>query len=63
MPSPKRRIGVLIEFPPIVTTSQLSHGQALNYHVDLDCRIEACPTPTVVWMFEGKSVSKNQYYT
>jgi len=62
-PIPRRRIGVVVEFPPIVTTSQLSHGQAINYHVNLDCRIQACPTSTVIWMFRGLHLYNNHYYT
>jgi len=62
-PIPKRKIGVVVEFPPIVTTSLQIHRQALNYHVDLDCRIQACPTSTVVWMFRGMQLTNNQYFT
>jgi len=61
-PSPRRTISVVVEFPPVVTTSQRFHEQVLNYYANLDCRIEACPASTVIWEYKGIQLSNNQYY-
>ena len=58
----RRNIGVEVEFPPYVWTSQPKVEQALQYDADLHCRIEAFPSPSVAWLKDGQVINDNQNY-
>jgi len=56
-----REIDVVVEFPPLITSSKYIHKQPFRRIVNLDCRIEAYPTPSVVWMYNGLQLYNNHY--
>ena len=58
----RRNIGVEVEFSPYVWTSQPKVEQALQYHADLHCRIEAFPSPSLQWLKDGQVINDNQNY-
>ncbi|XKL67665.1 hypothetical protein PGB90_003156 [Kerria lacca] len=60
--SVKRSIAVEIEFPPIVRASKSTLQQALNFDVDLGCRIEAFPDPVINWLKDGYLITNNKHY-
>lgn len=58
----KRNIGVEIEFKPKVRVNRPAFEQALNHPVDLECRVEAFPTPSIIWLKDGYELANGQHY-
>jgi len=58
----RRRISILVEFPPEVTGLETRVGQAINYDTYLACRVKAYPTPSISWIFNGVKLSNSQHY-
>ncbi|XP_065226739.1 lachesin-like [Planococcus citri] len=58
----KRSIAVEVEFAPIVHATRNMVWQALNYDADLECRVEAYPTPQIAWIKDGVQLAANQHY-
>ncbi|XP_067133824.1 lachesin-like [Centruroides vittatus] len=58
----RRNIGVEVEFEPVVTAERFRYGQALQYNMDLLCRVEAFPSPSIVWIKDGVQLQDNQHY-
>ncbi|XP_076373755.1 lachesin-like [Tachypleus tridentatus] len=58
----RRNIGVEVEFAPVITIDRKYYGQALQYDMDLQCHIEAFPSPSVIWMKDGVQLNNNQHY-
>lgn len=58
----KRSIAVEVEFAPIVRSSKSMIWQALGFDADLECRVEAYPTPQISWIKDGVQLSNNQHY-
>lgn len=58
----ERSIALEVEFPPNVRADKQWVQQAVNYDVDLECRVEAFPTPTIVWSKDGITLTNNQHY-
>ena len=46
----RRNINLEIEFSPVVTVPRPKLGQALRYDMDLECHVEAYPTPQINWV-------------
>lgn len=45
----RRSINFEVEFAPAITVPRPKVAQALDYNIELECRVEAYPAPTVVW--------------
>jgi len=58
----RRNVGVEVEFAPVVTVERTRYGQALQYPMDLQCHVEAFPSPSIVWLKNGERLSDNQHY-
>ncbi|XP_076310249.1 lachesin-like [Tachypleus tridentatus] len=58
----RRNIGVEVEFAPYVTIDTHRYGQALQYDMDLQCHVEAFPSPSIVWLKDGLELNDNQHY-
>ena len=58
----KRNVGVEVEFEPEVTVGRPRYMQALHYDADLQCHIEAFPSPSIVWLKDGYQLNDNQNY-
>lgn len=58
----KRSIAVEVEFAPIVHATKPMVWQALNFDAELECRVEAYPTPQINWIKEGLQLAPNQHY-
>ncbi|XP_029832537.3 lachesin [Ixodes scapularis] len=58
----RRNIGVEVEFAPVVTVDRPRYGQALQNPMDLQCHIEAFPSPSVLWLKDDYHLTDNQFY-
>lgn len=58
----RRNIGVEVEFAPVVTVNRPRYGQALQNPMDLECHVEAFPSPSVIWLKDGYHLNDNQFY-
>ena len=58
----KRSIAVEVEFAPIVHATKNMVWQALNFDAELECRVEAYPTPQIAWIKDGVQLAPNQHY-
>ena len=45
----RRNVDVEVEFKPFITIPRKRLGQALQFDMDLECRIEAYPPPAIKW--------------
>lgn len=58
----KRNVGVEVEFPPEVRVGRSKYFQALQYDADMQCHVEAFPSPSIVWLKDGFHLNDNQNY-
>ena len=59
----KHRVNIEVEFAPVVVAKGSRLGQALKYHTNLECHIEAYPPPVITWHKDGVQLTDNQHYT
>uniref|UniRef100_A0A1Q3FP08 Putative lachesin n=1 Tax=Culex tarsalis TaxID=7177 RepID=A0A1Q3FP08_CULTA len=59
----RRNINLEVEFAPVITVPRPRLGQALQYDMDLECHVEAYPSPAIVWIKDGVYLSNNQHYS
>lgn len=60
---PDRRSDSLeVEFPPKISAPRPKVGQALDYDIELECRVEAYPSPAVMWFKNGVQISNDGDY-
>lgn len=52
-----------VEFKPVITVPEARIGQSLKYDIDLVCRIEAYPSPTITWYKDGIQLNSNEHYS
>ena len=45
----RRNVDVEVEFAPVIRIPRKRLGQALQFDMDLECRIEAYPPPAIKW--------------
>lgn len=45
----KRSVNFEVEFGPSISVPRPKVAQALDYNIELECRVEAYPAPSVVW--------------
>lgn len=45
----RRSVNFEVEFAPSITVPRPKVAQALDYNIELECRVEAYPAPSVVW--------------
>ena len=58
----RRHVGVEVEFPPQVKAGRELYMQALQYDADIQCHIEAFPSPSILWLKDGYQLNDNQHY-
>ncbi|CAG4949001.1 unnamed protein product [Parnassius apollo] len=58
-----RKISLQVEFAPVVTVERPRLGQALQYDMYLECRVEAYPLPAISWFKDEAQLSNNQHYS
>ncbi|XP_013787114.1 lachesin-like isoform X2 [Limulus polyphemus] len=58
----RRNVGLEVEFAPFVTVDRPRYGQALQYDMDLQCHVEAFPSPSIIWVKDGYQLNDNQHY-
>lgn len=59
----KRSVNFEVEFAPTITVPRPKVAQALDYDIELECRVEAYPAPTVVWFKDGRQIYDDSDYT
>ena len=57
----RRNIAVEVEFSPVVQATRPLVGQAMQEDMDLECRVEAFPAPSISWHKDGFHLSNNQH--
>ncbi|EAT38865.1 AAEL009295-PA [Aedes aegypti] len=58
----RRNINLEVEFSPVISVPRPRLGQALQYDMDLECHVEAYPSPAIVWVKDDVQLSNNQHY-
>lgn len=58
----RRNIAVEVQFAPVVTAARKRVGQAMQYDMDLECKVEAYPPPAIVWYKDDVPITNNQHY-
>lgn len=58
----RRNVNLEIEFSPVITVPRPKLGQALHYDMDLECHVEAYPTPQINWVKEEFLLSNGKKY-
>merc|ERR1712223_512543 len=60
----RRNVDVEVEFAPVLSIPRKRLGQALQFDMDLECKIEAYPPPAIRWFREGSTepITNNQHY-
>lgn len=58
----RRNINLEIEFSPVISVPRPKVGQARRYDMDLECHIEAFPTPQIIWVKDEFLISNNNKY-
>lgn len=58
----RRNVGVEVEFAPEVRVGRELYMQALQYDADIQCHVEAFPSPSVIWLKDGYQLNDNQHY-
>ena len=58
----RRNVGVEVEFSPEVTPGRGIYQQAIQYDADLQCHVEAFPSPSIIWLKDGYQLNDNQHY-
>lgn len=59
----KRSVNLEVEFAPIISTPRPKVAQALDYNIELECKVEAYPAPTVVWFKGEQQIHEDSDYT
>lgn len=52
----RRSVNFEVEFAPTISVPRPRVAQALDYNIELECRVEAYPAPTVVWYRNGNQI-------
>lgn len=58
----RRNVNLEIEFSPVITVPRPKLGQALRYPSDLECHVEAYPTPQIIWVKDEFLLTNNKNY-
>lgn len=58
----RRAVNFEVEFPPKISIPRPKVAQALDYDIELECRVEAYPAPTVLWYKYGEQLHNEGDY-
>ncbi|CAD7084383.1 unnamed protein product [Hermetia illucens] len=58
----KKMVSLEVEFPPRITAPRPKVAQAIDYDVELECKVEAYPAPAIVWYRNGATLTSNSHY-
>lgn len=51
-----------VRFPPQISVPRPKVAQAINYDIELECLVEAWPSPAIQWFKEGVELLSNSDY-
>ncbi|XP_055680246.1 lachesin-like [Lutzomyia longipalpis] len=57
-----RTITLEVEFPPVISIPRPKVAQALDYDIELKCRVEAYPPASIVWLRNGQQLHSSEEY-
>lgn len=49
-PADKRSVNFDVEFPPKIFVPRPKVAQALGFDIELECRVEGFPAPSIIWL-------------
>lgn len=52
----KRNVNFEVEFAPVISVPRPKVAQALDYDIDLECKVEANPSPAILWLKNGEHI-------
>lgn len=52
----RRNVNFEVEFAPVISVPRPKVAQATDYDIDLECIVEANPSPTILWFKEGETI-------
>lgn len=58
----KRSVNFDVEFPPQISVPRPKVAQALDYDIELECRVEGFPAPSVEWWKNDQKLDNNGDY-
>lgn len=59
----QRTVNFEVEFPPKITAPRPRVAQALDYDIELECKVEGYPAPQVSWYKDGSPILNEGDYT
>lgn len=61
-PADKRSVNFDVEFPPKIYVPRPRVAQALDYDIELECKVEGFPSPSVSWYKDGVHILTDSDY-
>lgn len=58
----RRSINFDVEFPPKITAPRPRVAQAIGYDIELQCKVEGYPAPSVIWFRNGVQIFGEDSY-
>lgn len=59
----RRSINFDVEFPPKITVPRPRVAQAIGYNIELQCRVEGFPAPSVIWFRDDAQIIGEDDFT
>ncbi|GAB0092487.1 Lachesin [Sergentomyia squamirostris] len=60
--SAPKTVTLEVEFAPVISIPRPKVAQALDYNIELQCRVEAYPPPSIVWLRHGQQLLSSEEY-
>lgn len=61
-PADRRSVNFEVEFAPEIYVPRPRVAQALDYDIELECKVEGYPAPSVLWFKDGVQVQTDSDY-
>lgn len=58
----KKIFDLEVEFAPIISVPRPKVAQALEYDIELECRVEGYPAPAITWYKDNKQIITENVY-
>lgn len=58
----RKNVDLEVEFAPIISIPRPKVAQAIDYDIELECKVEAYPAPAITWFKGNKQISNGYGY-